>query len=359
MNNKFYYNKIINCSSLFYINNNGQYKTYANNLQFYNNVIIQTVASRTGNLRLCAMAVNEARSGIVVFKNNIFQVSNGAAVMRSGQWNAGQLTHTNNIYKLSNGSVTNFTLDPTEIATSGAIWANTSNTNPIFWDFHLTSTSLARGTGVNVGLTRDFEGNPVSGTPDMGIYQYIVPVPPACTFTYNAWSTCSNGTQTRTYSVTPIGCGVPPTDSILRNCTVVCASFQYTPWTACVNGFQSRDYTGIPGGCAGEPPMDSVMRACAPPACPYTVSTTFFKNASCLNRSDGYATITVTCGGPSYTYRLTNLRTGAILNTITSSSPTQSFYFLGIGRYRVDVTSSGGKTSYTVFTISAVRRRNC
>ena len=71
MNNKFYYNKIINCSSLFYINNNGQYKTYANNLQFYNNVIVQTVASRTGSTRLGSMAVNEARSGIVVFRNNI------------------------------------------------------------------------------------------------------------------------------------------------------------------------------------------------------------------------------------------------------------------------------------------------
>jgi hypothetical protein len=39
-NNQIYYNKIINSSSLFYINNNGQYKTDVRNLQFYNNVIL-------------------------------------------------------------------------------------------------------------------------------------------------------------------------------------------------------------------------------------------------------------------------------------------------------------------------------
>jgi len=50
--------------------------------------------------------------------------------------------------------------------------------------------------------------------------QYVAPTP--CTFTYGAWTTCSNGTQTRTYTTSPAGCtGTPPTDSITRTCTVV------------------------------------------------------------------------------------------------------------------------------------------
>lgn len=48
------------------------------------------------------------------------------------------------------------------------------------------------------------------------------PPPPApCTFTYSAWSACSNGTQTRTATSAPTGCtGTPPPDSVSRACTV-------------------------------------------------------------------------------------------------------------------------------------------
>lgn len=265
-------------------------------------------------------------------------------------------------YASSLGGTLNYRGTKERAMTSGSLFVDTTNIFPENWDLHVVDTSYARTNGVPIqGLTKDFAGNSIVGTtPFIGLFKPIAPVPPpTCTFTYGPWATCTEGTQTRTYTANPTGCGVPPQDSLIRSCTEVCTSFTYTTWTACTNGFQYRDYTGVPGGCVGEPPIDSTVRACTPPTCPYTVSTTFVKSASCLNRSDGYATITVTCGGPSYTYRLTNLRTGAILNTITSSSPTQNFYFLGIGRYRVDVTSSGGKTSYTVFTISAVRRKNC
>jgi len=214
------YNKIVNSSSLIYINNNGQYKTKVTNLQFYNNNILQTVTSRTGESNMISMATSDATTGIVVIKNNIFQLSNGVAVARSGQWTAGQLTHTNNIYKLSNGSVANFTLDGTEISTSGTIWTNTSNTNPLNWDYTLTSTSPAINSGVNVGLTRDFGGNTVGTTPSIGIYQYNGVAPTPCTFTYGSWTTCTNGTQTRPYTSSPTNCtGVPPADSLTRTCT--------------------------------------------------------------------------------------------------------------------------------------------
>jgi hypothetical protein len=49
--------------------------------------------------------------------------------------------------------------------------------------------------------------------------QYVAP--PACTFTYGPWTSCSNGTQIRTYTTSPAGCtGTPPADSIQRICTV-------------------------------------------------------------------------------------------------------------------------------------------
>jgi hypothetical protein len=231
MNNKVYYNKIINCSSLFYINNNGQYRTAVRNLQFYNNVIVQTAVSRTGNTRLGSMAINDTTSGIIVLRNNIFQVSNGAAVMRSGQWTGSNLIHTNNVYKLSGGSVTNFTLDATEVATSTVIWTNTIDPNPVNWDFNLISTSPYGSTGVNVGLTRDFAGNLVPSTPSIGVYQKYstVSITP-CIFTYEPWSSCNDSYQTRRYVLSPRGCvGAPPTDSIVRLCTVnpTISSFYY------------------------------------------------------------------------------------------------------------------------------------
>jgi hypothetical protein len=221
-NNKIYYNKIINCSSLFYINNNGQYKTYVDNLQFYNNIVIQTVTSRTGTTRLGSMAVNETRTGIVVFKNNIFQVSNGAAIVRSSQWTTGQLIHTNNLYKLSGGSVTNFPLDPTEISSQNTIWTNTSPINPLEWDYSLIDDSQAIDAGTNVGLVRDATGNPLYLAPDMGVYEKYSIVSIPCSFIYGPWSICSDGSQTRSYTFNPSGCvGVPNPDSLFRTCSVI------------------------------------------------------------------------------------------------------------------------------------------
>lgn len=171
-NNQIYYNKFINCSSLFYINNSGQYKTAVSNLQFYNNILVQNVASRTGNRIICSMATSESTQGIAVFKNNIFQVSNGASMMRSGQWTGGQLIHENNIYKISGGGTLNFTLSTSELNSTQNFWQNTTSSNPIDWDFHLGATTQPINFGQSVGLTRDFAGSVLNGLPDLGIYEY-------------------------------------------------------------------------------------------------------------------------------------------------------------------------------------------
>jgi hypothetical protein len=175
------------------------------------------------------MSISDNRTGLVIFRNNIFQVSNGADIVRSGQWNAGQLVHTNNIYKLSNNSILNFTPNQTEKMVTTAIWLDTSGI-PIDWNYALANNSPAIESGIDVGLTRDFANNPIYQNPEIGIYEYytIVTVP-ACSFSYGSWSICNNGYQTRTYKVNQIGCqGNPPQDSIRRACiNPIVTSFYY------------------------------------------------------------------------------------------------------------------------------------
>lgn len=177
------YNKLINNNTAVFINNNGEYRTKVTNLQFYNNVMLQTInnTNPSGSSGIMfSMLTSDATPGILVLKNNIIQISNGLPVTPNGQFAGNNLTHTNNIYKLSNGSVTNFTLNTSEIATSNAIWVNTTNANPLNWDYNLISTSPAINTGVYLGFTRDFNNNVVGDPPSIGILEYasIPPVPP-------------------------------------------------------------------------------------------------------------------------------------------------------------------------------------
>jgi hypothetical protein len=224
MNNKIYYNKIINNNSVVYINNSGQYRTKVRNLQFYNNVIVQTLPNNNpvgSSGIMFSMATSDTATGIIVLRNNILQVSGGLPITRSGQFTGTNLTHTNNIYKLSNGSVSNFILNSTEISTQNNIWVNTTSTNPLEWDYNLADGSQAINTGTNVGLIRDISGNPIYQNPDMGILEKYTIVSIPCSFIYGQWSTCINGSQTRSYTFNPSGCvGAPNPDSLFRTCSI-------------------------------------------------------------------------------------------------------------------------------------------
>jgi hypothetical protein len=269
-NNKIYYNKIINNNTVVYINNNGQYKTRVTNLQFYNNVIVQNIpnANPSGSSGIqFSLATADANSGIIVLKNNILYVTNGADIMRSGQFTSGQLTHTNNIFTVSGGNL-NFTLDATERSTAIQYWTNTTGINPLNWDFNLLSTSYAINNGVPIaGLTRDFIGNAVPNPPDIGILEYGSAVPPTpCTFTFGPWSDCINGSQTRTYTASPVGCfGAPSSSDLQRTCTSPPCTFVYGPWSECINNVQTRSYTSSPVGCSGFPPANEITRVCVSP----------------------------------------------------------------------------------------------
>lgn len=233
-NNKIYYNKIINNNSVVYINNNGQYRTKVSNLQFYNNVILQTLPNNNpvgSSGIMFSMATSDTSTGIIVLKNNIFQLSGGLPMTRAGQFTGTNLTHTNNIYKLSNGSVTNFTLTSTEIATQSSIWVSTVSTNPLGWDYNLIDGSRAINAGTDVGLIADISGNPLYQAPDMGILEKYTVVSLPCSFIYGQWSTCVNGSQTRSYTFAPRGCvGVPNPDSLFRACSInTIRRFYYDP----------------------------------------------------------------------------------------------------------------------------------
>lgn len=41
-------------------------------------------------------------------------------------------------------------------------------------NFSLQSSSPCINAGVSVGLTQDINGNPISGNPDMGAYEYYI-----------------------------------------------------------------------------------------------------------------------------------------------------------------------------------------
>ena len=178
INNKAYYNKVINCSSLFYYHNSGDFGTILRNQQFYNNIIVQDTASPTDNNLLGSSELIEAVSGVIVFRNNIFYVTNGASIIKSG-YGTQMLTHTNNIYFQSGGGGLNFTADATERTGIRDYWVDTSNINALYWDYNINNTSFAYQNGVDVGIFRDFANNIVGDPPSIGAYEFVsAPVPP-------------------------------------------------------------------------------------------------------------------------------------------------------------------------------------
>lgn len=169
--NKFVYNKLINNGSLFYINNSGPFAITVSNLQFYNNVIVETVSQRLRESYLGSMASSSSASGIVLMKNNIFWLTTGIDVARSGQLTGSQLVHEDNIYKLGSGSVLNFTAGSTELTTTSSIFSDAAAADPLQWNFAPATGSVAIDFGQNVGLARDFAGNTVPALPNAGILE--------------------------------------------------------------------------------------------------------------------------------------------------------------------------------------------
>ena len=296
--NQFVYNKLINNNGLFYINNSGPFAITVSNLQYYNNVIVETAMPRLVESQMASMASSSSNAGIVSFKNNIFWLTTGIDVARYGQFTGTQLVHENNIYKLGTGSLLNFTQNNSELlANSTTLFTNTQATDPYQWNFLPSSTSPAIRFGQNLGLSKDFAGNAVNTTPNAGILETTLVAPLNVIATVG--SIQCNGDST---SVVITASGGQPPYAGTRTFSVVAGNYTFTVTDA--NGSTK-----------------SVVTQVTQPA-----SIQISISAGVIQQYGGTASVTVTASGGTagYTYQLDNglFQSSNIFNGVTAGGHT-------------------------------------
>ena len=167
-NNLIAYNKIINCGIIGVYQNGSTFTVAVKNLQYYNNTIVETLKQYSKPSVLFWMA-GTGTAGMVSVKNNIFWLSSGVNVA-SSKFNTGQMIHTNNIYRMTSG-ILGMTMNSTEVLSNNAnLFTNTTG-DVSGWDLRLPTGSLGINFGTNVGIVKDFQGTPITDTPDAGIFE--------------------------------------------------------------------------------------------------------------------------------------------------------------------------------------------
>jgi hypothetical protein len=148
-----------------------------NGNKVYNNIIYNVTAE---GLYLDTKDSKSPSNNIL--KNNIVHTAGGKLIMvDAGLFGDGNVADNNCFYdsdftnKFRYGGSTYSTLGDWQSGTSQD--ANSINSDPLFVnapndDFHLQPNSPCIDAGTNVGLTQDFEGNPIINTPDIGAYEY-------------------------------------------------------------------------------------------------------------------------------------------------------------------------------------------
>lgn len=201
-NNVVAYNKIINCGIIGVYQNGSTFSVTVNNLQYYNNTVIETVKQYSQPSVMFWMA-GTGSAGMVVVKNNIFWLSSGVN-FASSKFNTGQMVHTNNIYRMSSGSL-GITLNSSELLSNNASLFTSVSGSPADWNYSLNSTSPAINFGTNVGFVRDFAGNAIIGNPDAGMLEYnssvVTPAPLDALASAGAIN-CNGGSTTIVVSAT-------------------------------------------------------------------------------------------------------------------------------------------------------------
>lgn len=184
--NLFAYNLCSNNGNTSYVNVSGPFTITPTNNRFYNNTIIENRQSRYSGLNYGdgidtfpswptlpsrethTFQNNGSPSANPVWnvQNNIFYNTNQMNIYSS----SGIFNHLSNLYFLKSGSSLGYTIDASELSTSGQVFLDTTATNPINWNVHIPSLLV---TGQNLGLTPDFVGQSVSPPVSPGIYQRI------------------------------------------------------------------------------------------------------------------------------------------------------------------------------------------
>jgi hypothetical protein len=259
----FAFNKVINCGQLGYIHGTIDDDFYANNhnLYFWNNVVISNNKDRMNGqgfgddtygdtqsfsqfwffrsktkcpnnslpisdpswsnpINPVYCNYNGARSALqyasdqavwgmgydtlVDTRNNIFYSTSGGYMIYDVTRT--RYKHKNNIYYIKGGFAGNNTalggtLGTGEIQTTSKLFVDTTNAFPENWDLHLAAGSQAIGAGTTIsGVTKDFAGIPLSGTPDIGLYKYSAKPLLAVSSTGITCKTRTDGTITVTVS---------------------------------------------------------------------------------------------------------------------------------------------------------------
>lgn len=221
--NLFAYNKIINCGTLSWSNISGVFAINVSNVQYFNNVIIENIASRfsgpntgTGITTPSALALITPEKYLFSYNGSpiaqyVYNAKNNAIYLGTGimlaRTNDPKTLHTNNAYNLFNGSIVNSPLGTSEIVTNNSLFVNTASFDPIGWDFYPSLNSALIDRGQNLGFTKDFAGNPIPAIPNSGIFENIVTTAPMNVSAISGNIACNGGSTNVTVSATG---GTPP-----------------------------------------------------------------------------------------------------------------------------------------------------
>jgi hypothetical protein len=265
----FCYNKIINCSSVSYVNTAGAFAIAATDIKFHNNVIIENTESRyvgpnfgagaenfpTNQPLSCPRLPNPSTRlfsyntagpttpNLFSIKNNAF-LSIGASPIT---WSYGGSTCTTpqtftriafpSLPRISYSNNTYSALGPnlghdiglTENISSEQMFEEQESPTPETWNFRPTQNGNLLQIGAPVGLPLDYAGAPVSvTTPSIGLYDKGQ----GCLYTAFStsplgsitWEDCNERTLSRTGIFNLQICVEDPNTIVSSNCTVTIIS---------------------------------------------------------------------------------------------------------------------------------------
>jgi hypothetical protein len=140
------------------------------NVTFYNNLVYMGASGS----RLVGIGIPSiGTTSYVNVTNNIIIGTTYYAILacNTGGQTLDHITVQNNIMYQNSGTIGG--LDTaTNYVHSGDILTNPNFVSSASGNFHLQSGSPAINAGLNVGLTKDYEGNSIVGLPDIGAYEY-------------------------------------------------------------------------------------------------------------------------------------------------------------------------------------------
>lgn len=168
------YNLMINNGMLSWVNTDGRFAIQVSNVQYINNTIID-INNRFKDNGLFGFSGSPQADTVFNIKNNIFYIGSGLSILKQGS-DEDKVSHRNNVYRLFNNSVTNFSLNSSEILTDLPIFKSTNGNDPTKWDCSLLMNSPAIKFGAATGIESDFNGTTIHNlsAPDAGYVESVV-----------------------------------------------------------------------------------------------------------------------------------------------------------------------------------------